>query len=483
MAIQDPVKLLERLVAEGVERPWLEFKVNNIDPDEIGEYVSALANAAILAGSERAFLVFGVEDGTHRLVGTKVRLAALKRGGENFENWLNRVIQPRLMLELVDFTHNNLQFSIISIEPTYERPVKFNGAEYIRVGENKRRLSDHPEHERALWMATGRRKFESAIALPNVTKEEVFARLKVDPMFALANEPRPSDDDTIRKLVNQGLLIDNYEGRYDITNLGAILLAADVADFPSIKGKAVRIIKYVGRDKSRSELEQEGRLGYAVGFSGMMKFLMGLLPKEEKYIAGIRRPVPAYPEAAIREIIANALIHQDFTITGAGPVVEIYDNRVEITNPGNSLIDTDRIIDERRSRNEKLAMAMRALGLCEERGGGLDKTLNEIEKIHLPAPDFISSENSMCVVLYGPRAFNEMTKADKQRACFHHCVLRWLMRDYMSNSTLRERFSLPQEEYQAVSAIIGEAVKLGRIAPADPNQGNRNAKYVPYWAA
>ncbi len=126
---------------------------------------------------------------------------------------------------------------------------------------------------------------------------------------------------------------------------------------------------------------------------------------------------------------------------------------------------------------------MRSLGLCEERGGGLDKTLLEIERQHLPAPEFVSSENSMRVILFGPRPFNAMTKSEKVRACFYHCVLRWLTHDYMSNSSLRDRFSLSQDDYQAASAVIAEAIRLGRIAPADPNQGKRNARYIPYWAA
>ena len=126
---------------------------------------------------------------------------------------------------------------------------------------------------------------------------------------------------------------------------------------------------------------------------------------------------------------------------------------------------------------------MRAFGLCEERGGGLDKTLIAIEEVHLPAPEFISSENSMRVVLHGPKPFNEMSKADKMRACFFHCVLRWLTRDFMSNTSLRDRFSLPSTAYQQVSVLIAESIRAGRIAPADPEQGNRNARYVPYWAA
>jgi ATP-dependent DNA helicase RecG len=124
---------------------------------------------------------------------------------------------------------------------------------------------------------------------------------------------------------------------------------------------------------------------------------------------------------------------------------------------------------------------MRSLGLCEERGGGIDKAIIETEFAMLPPPDFFSSENSMRVVLFGPKKFSALSKAEKQRACFYHCVLRWIKSDYMTNTTLRQRFSLPAEEYQAVSTIISETLKKGRIAKADKNQGPRYAKYVPYW--
>ena len=163
-------------------------------------------------------------------------------------------------------------------------------------------------------------------------------------------------------------------------------------------------------------------------------------------------------------------------------MVEIYDDRVEVTNPGNSLVEVPRIIDERRSRNVKLAEAMREMGLCEERGGGIDKAILEIEEMYLPAPLFLPSTNSMRVVLPGPRDFSQLSKADKIWACYCHCVVRWIRQDYMSNTTLRERFSLKDEEYQSASDVIANAKKAKYIKPADPSQGNKFAKYVPYWA-
>ena len=483
MVTLNPEALLDRLVAEPNETEWLEFKISYFDPDRIGEYVSALANGAMLADRDRGFLVYGVENGTRKKVGTSIRLKAVKKGAENFENWINNQIDPSVSLELVDFVQNGLSFSILCIEATFDRPVKFKGVEYIRVGENTRKLSDFPNKERALWLATGRRKFEHAIAMSNQTVTEIVNLLEIKVYFELCSTPLPQIDEVIRKFVSINLLIDNLQGTYDITNLAALLFAKDLSFFPSIAYKSVRIIRYVGDDKQNSDLEQEGKRGYAVGFSGIIKFILDKIPKQEEYKDGVRRVVYLYPETAIREIVANALIHQDFTISGAGPIVEIYSNRLEVSNPGNSLITIDRILDDRRSRNEKLAEIMRELGLCEERGGGLDKAIISIEKSKLPAPDFIGSEHSFRVIMFGPKSFKEMSKLDKQRACFFHCIIHYLKQDFMSNSSLRERFSLMDEDYQLASAVITDTVKAGRIIPADPNQGNKFAKYIPYWAA
>lgn len=483
MATNDPKALLRRLLKEPTECEWLEFKHNNCDPDEIGRCVSACANASMLKGKDRAFIVWGIKDRTKQRLGTTVRLYDLKKGNEKFINWLIRMLDPRIMLEFIDFEDNGKLFSILTIDVTYDRPVKFAGTEYIRVGESIKPLKDLYEHQRALWMATGRRRFESAVALPHQSKEDVLSNLDVEGYYNLANDNKPKDtNEIIRTFMMLDFIKEDWEGGFDITNLGAILFARDLDSIPSVSGKTVRVVKYSGYDKRKSEGEIEYTAGYAIAFSTIKKYIMDALPKEELYRNGIRRLVDTYSEVAIRELLANALIHQDFTITGAGPLVEIYKDRVEIVNPGNSLIDKDRIIDERRSRNEKLAKAMRDLGICEERGSGIDKAIIHVEESFLPTPQFFPSQDSMRAVVFGPKSFASLSKADKIWSCFCHCVVRWLKHDYMSNSTLRERFSLDSEDYQTASAVIGAAKKAGRIIPADPDQGNRNARYVPYWA-
>ncbi len=310
-------------------------------------------------------------------------------------------------------------------------------------GENIKKLKDFENHERALWLATARHKFESAIALPHQSVQNVLDKLDVDTLYRLRREQKPVNvSEIMRALSSSQFIKGDDEGGYDVTNLGAILFAKDIGDFPSITSKSVRVVKYAGGQR-KSEGETEGRKGYAVGFSGLIQYVIARISVEEKFKKGIRTTEPIYPEIAVREIMANALIHQDFTIDGVGPLIEIYSDRIQVFNPGSSLIAVDRMIDERRSRNEKLAAAMRMLGLCEERGGGIDKALIEIEEhFLLRTYEWYFSSDTMKVILLGPRTFSEMSRADRVWSCFCHCVIRYIKHDYMSNASLRERFSL-----------------------------------------
>jgi hypothetical protein len=235
MATSDPKALLHRLLQEPHEGAWLEFKHNNCDPGLIGRTISACANAAMLADRDRAFIVWGIENKTKQKHGTTVKLNNLKKGGENLLNWLSRKIDPRLMMEPLDFVDDGKHFAILTIEPTYDRPVKFDGHEFIRIGENIKSLEEFPEHERALWLATGRRKFEDAVAISHQSSDEILQRLNGETYYRLKGEEAPKNPkEIIRRFAQLGCIRDDMEGGYDILNLGALLFANDIELFPSI---------------------------------------------------------------------------------------------------------------------------------------------------------------------------------------------------------------------------------------------------------
>jgi len=190
-----------------------------------------------------------------------------------------------------------------------------------------------------------------------------------------------------------------------------------------------------------------------------------------------------YPELAIRELVANALIHQDFFMTGTGPMVEIFDNYMEITNPGIPLVETERFLDSPpRSRNESLASFMRRIGVCEERGTGVDKVVFQTEVYQLPAPVFEVTGDHTRAVLFAHRPLKKMDKEDRIRACYLHACLRHVNRDYMTNASLRDRFAIDSRNSAVASRIIRDTVDAGLIRIFDPGANRKYFKYVPWWA-
>lgn len=230
--------------------------------------------------------------------------------------------------------------------------------------------------------------------------------------------------------------------------------------------------------------EQIGGKGYANGFEGLLAFINDLLPTNEVVGQALRREVPMYPPLALRELVANALIHQDFSVTGASPTIELFDGWVEITNPGEPLVEINRFLDSPpTSRNEGLASLMRRIGICEERGSGIDKVIAQVEFFQLPAPLFEVPPGFTRVVLFAPRALAEMDKADRVRACYFHACLKFVQRDYLTNTSLRGRFGIEEQNRAIASRLIRDTVEAGFIVPHDPSASPRYMKYVPIWAA
>ncbi len=284
-------------------------------------------------------------------------------------------------------------------------------------------------------------------------------------------------------MLEEGVIVRQDDGMYAITNMGAILLAKRLSDFPRVSRKAVRVVQYKGNSCLQMLKEDVGAKGYVVDFEGLLKFVEALLPAQEVIAGALRETKTAYPILAIREAVANALIHQDFSITGTGRTVEIFDNRIEISNSGTPLVDVMRIIDNPpRSRNEKLAELMRRLRMCEELGTGWDKIVMTCELAQLPAPKIELFEDSTRVTLYSSVPFTNMPREDKLRACYLHACIQYVQGEQLTNTTLRERFGLEDSSAASVSRLIKEAVEEKYIKPLEQTSSLRYKKYVPIWA-
>lgn len=478
------VSLVHELRKLPKETGWVEFKCNMTDPEKIGEYLSALANSAALLGKPNAYLVWGMDDKSHNVIGTEFRPSSVKIGNEELENWLLRLLSPK-----IDFRFHELQIDerpvvLLEIGAAFRHPVRFKNQEFIRVGSYKKKLKGYPEKERALWRVFDQAPFERGIASEHISDKDVLLRLDYPSYFDLLEVPLPDGRAAILEALKADQLIQPCQaGGWNITNLGAALFAKKLEDFPALKRKIMRVVHYKGKGRLETLREQVGSRGYAAGFEGLVSFIMTLIPTNEVIGQALRKTVPMFPELAVRELVANALIHQDFFVTGAGPMMEIFDDRIEITNPGEPLVDTQRFIDTPpKSRNETLASMMRRFRICEERGSGIDKVIAQVEMFQLPAPIFEVPEGFTRVILFAHRPLNEMDKTDRVRACYLHACLRYVQRDFMTNTTLRKRFGIEPKNSAMASRIIRDTLQSGLIRCHDESVGAKARKYLPWWA-
>lgn len=474
--------LLYKLIALPKENEWVEFKRNFHSDNEIGERISAIANSACLENKPCGYLIFGIDDETHQIVGTSFKPTRKMVGNNELENWLIQRLSPRIDFHVYEFNCEGKDVALFEIPAAEKQPVDFQNEAYIRIGSITRKLRDFPNKERKIWGREGYC-FEKSIALKSCSAGDIIRLLDTQTYFELLACPYPTTQDgVIERLLLDDIVVRTDDG-YGITNLGGILCAKNLHEFPSLERKIIRVVQYRGANKLETVLDEEFVQGYAVGFTTLVKFVNDLLPRNEVIGDALRRDARMYPQLAVRELVANSIIHQDFSVTGTATMIEIYNDRIEFINPGEPLIDPIRFIDEYRSRNEKLASLMRRMKICEEKGSGIDKVIFQCELFQLPAPRFGSTNVHTKVILYAHKQLRSMDKADKIRAVYQHACLKWVSNDFMTNQSLRDRFNIDARNYSMASRLIREALDADLVKEADSESTSKKyARYLPYWA-
>jgi len=453
------------------EHQRLEFKEakNQFDNRKLYEYCVALANEG------GGHLLLGVSDKPPRLVlGTAafndpVAMAEKLFGAVGF----------RVDIEAV--AHPNGRVLVFHI-PSRPRGTAYHldGKYLMRAGEA---LVPMSEDQLRRIFAEGGPNWVEEHTKQGLDGQRIVELLDTQTFFELLKLPYPTDRAGVLDRLVTERLIDEIGGNFAIRRIGALLLAKKLTDFDDLARKAPRVVAYSGTSKMETKLDQTGAKGYAVGFQGLIRFIMGQLPQNEVIENALRKEVKLVPEVAIREVVANALIHQDLSITGASVMVEIYTNRVEISNPGEPLVPVDRFIDGYQSRNERVADLMRRMHICEEKSSGIDRVVQAAEVYQLPAPAFRVGLRRTSVVIFGTRPFENMDRDDRVRACYQHCALKWVMSERMTNQTLRERFHLPEGKVASISQVISAATEGGLIKLDEKAGGSRKfARYLPFWA-
>ena len=476
--------LIQQLAKQPTETPWLEFKHNNAAPQMIGADISALANSATLHDRDCAYMIWGINDQTHEIVGTDIRLKQLKKGNQEIENWLRFLLSKNADFEFDNTDIDGNHVEVIIIRKAFNEPVAFEKTDYVRIGSYTKKLNEFSTVRASLWDKLRQSQYETTVALSDLNLQEALNLLHWNAYFDLLNITPPADAEAlVHYLLQDEILVKQDNGLYGISNLGALLFAKDLNRFSRLGRKALRVVQYNGINRLNIAKEDTANEGYAISIERMVRFIAAIIPSNENINAVQLQVRYKFPLPVIREAIANALIHQDLHLTGVGPVVEIFDNRIEVTNPGTPLVDINRIIDNPpKSRNEKLASLMRRLRMCEELGRGWDRMVITCEQQFLTAPRIVLFDESTKVIIYSHIDFSKMSVEDKLWSCYMHACVQYLQDDFMNNSSLRQRYNAPDTMTGSISRLIKQAVEKGLIKPFDSSTAPRYMRYIPFWA-
>lgn len=470
-------------ILQNHESEVVEFKHNNYSPEDVSEYVSALANGAVMERKDEAYLVFGIDNDTRSVVGTTFNPDTYKKGSNPFKNWLATVVEHADPLKFVSVDTPDGRVEMIVIPRARRNPVKASGVVYLRVGESKKSAAQHPELERKLWDELLRASFEEGFATSLISGDDVLRLLDITPYFDKQDKPLPNEETILEVMVNEGVIIPKV-GMYLISNFGAVLFARDINDFPDLSGKVARLIRYQGTDKRVIARTLDGGRGFAVLIDNLIDNVVTFAPVEEYLRGGSRRRRSFITRAAVRELVTNMLIHQDFNAIGYAPRVEIFDDRIEFSNAGEPVISKDRFLDLNKSRNPRVARLARAMNLCEEQGTGFDIVERACEQLYLPSPSIMAGDGFTKVTVFSHKTLRQFSAADRVNLVYMHSCLQFGNHGELSNQSLRQRFPAEMMSSTVASRWITEALDEGRIKPSDSeSQSRKYARYLPFWAA
>lgn len=369
----------------------------------MGEYLSALANAACLAGKPRGYLVFGVEDESHDVAGTMFDPYSAKgKGNQDLLIWLSMGLHPNVGFETFAVDHPKGRVVLFEINAAWDRPVNFYGTAYIRVGTSKTELRNHPAKEGAIW---NRRSDWSAqiserASLADLDPEAI---LKAREQFKIKNPTQEAqvnkwDDATFlnkAKLTIQGA----------ITNSAILLLGKP--ETATLLSPAVAKISWILKDAGNKELDyvhfgppfilQVDRVLQRIRNLTFRKLPSGTLFPQE---------VAQYDPWVIREALHNCIAHQDYSLRGRINMVET-PTTILLTNVGSFLPgDVETVIYQDAPleiyRNPFLADAMVNLNMIDTQGGGIKKMFQSQAKRYFPLPDYeLSKPDRVAVTIRG----------------------------------------------------------------------------------
>lgn len=469
---QDKIDRVIQYLGSPREGRHLEFKAaqNQYSHDKALAYCAALANEG--GGN----LVLGVTDAPPRVVcGTQAF-----RDPQELERKLHDKLRIRIEVDELEIQGRRVVLIHVGSRPSGQ-PIAVDGRYLMRQGESLVDMT--PDHLKAIF-AEGEDPLISRALIKNIPSNEIEGLIDTKIFFTLSETEAPdSQEERCRILAANKVLLRDAEGTYGITGLGAALFAHDLENFDALSGRRLRFVQYASTDRTAARRDFIARRGYALEFDSFLTLVSASVPQDERIRAAHRVSAPMYSPVALRELVANSIVHQDFNAHPSLIAVELYEDRLEVTNPGIPLMDTRRFVEDTRPRNFELAMMMRELRMCEARGSGIQRVLEANEQSGAADPKFHIGDGVTKTILIGKHDFTTMSASERIWAIFMHACRMYASRSTMTNQSFRDRYGLAAGKSSMVSLHFQQAVDDGLIRPQnEESTSKRYARYVPFYA-
>lgn len=352
---------IKELIKYPYETEWLEFKTNWFDPSGLGEYISALSNSAAYHGRDFAYLIWGVEDKTHQIIGTSFNHHHEIKG-EPLDHFIARQIKPSIAYKFHEKMVDEKRIVVLEIPRADKVPVTFGSERFIRIGSSKEKLSKFPERESYFWSILRH-------GLPTMTNtESPYQNLTFDKALVYF----AAKGITLNpKTFETNLHLRTNDGKYN-------KLAQVLADENSIP---VRVSIFAGKSKA-DKLYSVREFGNTCIFYAMDKVLeymdvINVIQADETHRIVERKDVPFFDSEAIREAVINAFVH-NLWVEGNAPQFTVYSDRIEIISHGgmpNDQTFTDFFNGVSKPVNEELSVMFLQLRISERSGRGVPKVV------------------------------------------------------------------------------------------------------------
>lgn len=392
------------LVQQPVEQQWLEFKHNFHSSEEIGQLISALANSACLAEKKYGYLIFGIEDITHEVVGTTFQPKTKKaKGNEDLEHWLVRQLSPKIYFTIHEVHINDKDVVLFEIPSATNTPVSFLNEPYIRIGSLTKMLKHYPDQHRKLWQSMANdwsAEICHSATLADLDLEAIHMARKfyADKNKRLTADIEEWDDVTF---LNKAKITINGQ----ITNSAIVLLGS--SESTHFISPAQARITWILRGVDNFEKDyQHFDPPFLLVLDEVYKKIRNLNYRYMPFGTLFPEEVQQYDPYIIREALNNAVGHQDYRLGGRITVVEKEDSTLVFQNAGSFLPKTIenvllRDAPETNYRNPFLVNAMVNLNMMDTVGSGIKKMYQIQSKRYFPLPDYELSNDKVLVKFTG----------------------------------------------------------------------------------